>query len=203
MKKRVLALILAIMMVVTNIVPSLAASSDSLGQNEKAQSVMGRANETDKNDDGNDKNESDKGASPFRQKNDKILKSLDTNPKSPDSNKETATSLQSADKKSSSLEVKESSDPTSREDRKVEVKSVGEASDTSDEVYDDKENDEFPYIGYQEGSAGVATKLYVEKGPKGSDPNPGNRRVVYCFNKTKAWPDSFNNTKKLAYKKIS
>ncbi|MFR9302783.1 MAG: SpaA isopeptide-forming pilin-related protein, partial [Fenollaria massiliensis] len=203
MKKRVLALILAIMMVVTNIVPSLAASSDSLGQNMNAQSVMDRANETDKNDDGNDKNESDKGASPFRQKNDKILKSLDTNPKSPDSNKETATSLQSADKKSSSLEVKESSDPTSREDRKVEVKSVGEASDTSDEVYDDKENDEFPYIGYQEGSAGVATKLYVEKGPKGSDPNPGNRRVVYCFNKTKAWPDSFNNTKKLAYKKTT
>ena len=128
---------------------------------------------------------------------------MDTNPTSHDSNKETTTSLKSADKKSSSLEVKESSDPTSREDRKVEVKSVGEASDTSDEVYDDKENDEFPYIGYQEGSAGVATKLYVEKGPKGSDPNPGNRRVVYCFNKTKAWPDSFNNTKKLAYKKTT
>ena len=208
MKKRVLALILAIMMVVTNIVPSLAASSDSLGQNMNAQSVMDRANETDKNDDGNDSNEIDEGkeegVSPFRQKNDKRLKSLDTNPTSHDSNKETTTSLKSADKKSSSLEVKESSDPTSSgKDQIKEVRTGGEASDTSNEGNVDKENDEFPYIGYQEGSAGLAIKLYVEKGPKGSDPNPDKRRVVYCFNKTKAWPDSFNNTTKLAYKKTT
>ena len=39
--------------------------------------------------------------------------------------------------------------------------------------------EDFSYIGYTAGPAGVGQKLYVEKKDDASD-----QRVVYCFNKT-------------------
>lgn len=182
MKKRVLALILAIMMVVTNIVPSLAASSDSLGQNMDAQSDMDGANETDKNEDDNDKSISEEGVGPFRLKNDEKLNSSGKNLKGPDLDEEITARLKSVRKTNSNPNVDGASTSAGSEENGAETGS----------------EDEYSYIGYQEGSTGLNNKLYVEKKDDSSV-----RRTVYCFNKSLHWPDTKGTTNKLAYKKTT
>lgn len=59
-------------------------------------------------------------------------------------------------------------------------------------------DDNYEYIGYQDGSTGITNKLYVEK--KG---DPSGRRIVYCFNQTLHWPDTKGTTNNLAYKKTT
>ncbi len=58
--------------------------------------------------------------------------------------------------------------------------------------------EDFSYIGYTAGPAGVGQKLYVEKKDDASD-----QRVVYCFNKTLHWPDTKTSQTNLAYKKTT
>lgn len=71
---------------------------------------------------------------------------------------------------------------------------------TSDNNGDSKKD---TYIGYSDGATGNIEKLYVEQGPKKNKANQSARRVVYCYNKQKAWPLTYRLTKDLAYEKVT
>ena len=94
-------------------------------------------------------------------------------------------------------------------DKKTEEEQTLEEIDRKDSKVEEKTNllknvekktavDETSFIGYQEGQAGVARKLYVEK-----KDNPSVRRTVYCFNKTLHWPDPKDEIKELGYTKTT
>lgn len=64
-------------------------------------------------------------------------------------------------------------------------------------VADGSNNDEYPYIGYQDDYGAGNIGLYVKK--KGEE----KARVVYCFNKSLHWPEREPEVKGLAYKKTT